>query len=90
MAFAVLLCWLEVGGSGSHYGLWAVHLARHRAIVTSSDRRIPALVALTGNKRHELSYMPELQWPVGYPAVIVVILVFSFVLHRLFVRNGWL
>ena len=49
---------------------------------------VPTMV--TGIYGMNFQYMPELQWPVGYPAVIVVILVFCFVLHRLFVRNGWL
>jgi magnesium transporter len=35
-------------------------------------------------------HMPELRWAVGYPLVVLVMLVASMALHRLFKRSGWL
>jgi magnesium transporter len=35
-------------------------------------------------------FMPELHWTLGYPAVILVVLVVCMILFRVFRRNDWL
>jgi magnesium transporter len=35
-------------------------------------------------------YMPELEWELGYPVVIGVMLLVCAVIHRAFKRSGWL
>jgi magnesium transporter len=35
-------------------------------------------------------YMPELKWRIGYPLVVVVVLLICAWLYRLFKRSGWL
>jgi len=49
---------------------------------------VPTMV--TGIYGMNFENMPELHWAYGYPAVVLAIVVFCVVLHRLFVRNGWL
>jgi magnesium transporter len=35
-------------------------------------------------------HMPELRWRLGYPLVLVVMLLACMTLYRLFKRSGWL
>jgi magnesium transporter len=35
-------------------------------------------------------HMPELDWPFGYPLVLLVMVIISLGLHRAFRRSGWL
>jgi magnesium transporter len=35
-------------------------------------------------------HMPELEWRLGYPMVLLFIALACFLLHRGFKRNGWL
>ena len=60
-------------------------------------RRISAWVAIIavptmvfGLYGMNFRYMPELQWRIGYPLVMVVMLVICAVLYRRFKRSGWL
>jgi magnesium transporter len=60
-------------------------------------RRISAWVAIIavptmvfGLYGMNFAYMPELQWRIGYPLVIVVVLVICAELYRRFKRSGWL
>lgn len=46
--------------------------------------------AIAGIYGMNFDYMPELHWKVGYPAVMVLIALVCFLLHRGFKRNGWL
>jgi magnesium transporter len=36
------------------------------------------------------THMPELQWPLGYPFALLLMLVLALVLHTVFKRSGWL
>jgi len=49
---------------------------------------VPTMIA--GIYGMNFDYMPELKWKYGYPAVMAVILVICFGIHRGFKRNGWL
>ncbi|REF35548.1 magnesium and cobalt transport protein CorA [Thermasporomyces composti] len=49
---------------------------------------VPTMIA--GIYGMNFSYMPETESRFGYPAVLSVILVTCFALHRSFKRNGWL
>ena len=49
---------------------------------------VPTMV--TGIYGMNFESMPELRWSYGYPAVVLAIVLLCVVLHRLFVRNGWL
>ena len=60
-------------------------------------RKISAIVAilavptmLAGVYGMNFEYMPELEWKLGYPLVIAVMLTVSFILFRYFKRVGWL
>ncbi len=60
-------------------------------------RRISAWVAiwavptlLAGIYGMNFRHMPELDWPVGYPLVLVVMVVIGLGLYRAFRRSGWL
>ncbi|HET9900419.1 MAG TPA: CorA family divalent cation transporter, partial [Actinomycetes bacterium] len=60
-------------------------------------RRISAWVAiwavptlLAGIYGMNFRHMPELDWPFGYPLVLVAMLVICVVLYRGFRRTGWL
>ena len=60
-------------------------------------RKITAWVAIlawitmiAGVYGMNFEHMPELGWVLGYPFAVGVMLLGSFVLHRLFKRNGWL
>ncbi|MGW5667970.1 magnesium/cobalt transporter CorA [Micromonospora sp. NPDC003776] len=46
--------------------------------------------AVAGIYGMNFKYMPELTWTYGYPGVWAVCLISSFILYRLFRRNGWL
>ncbi|MEV6023240.1 magnesium and cobalt transport protein CorA [Streptomyces sp. NPDC052036] len=73
------------------------HLAQVSVAQNEDMRRITAWAALiavptmvTGVYGMNFTYMPELNWRFGYPAVLVVIAVGCLVLYRGFKRNGWL
>lgn len=85
----------------AHDTLLADMLSAHLATVSVRQnddvRRISSWAAIAAaptllasiygmNFRH----MPELTWPAGYPIAIGVMVGVSVVLHRLFVRSGWL
>jgi magnesium transporter len=60
-------------------------------------RRISAIVAIlavptmiAGIYGMNFEHMPELDWTLGYPAVLVVMAVICFTLYRYFKRVGWL
>jgi magnesium transporter len=60
-------------------------------------RRISAWVAiwaiptlLAGIYGMNFKYLPELDWPLGYPLVIVVMAVSCLMIYRAFRRSGWL
>jgi magnesium transporter len=60
-------------------------------------RRISAWVAiwavptlLAGIYGMNFKHLPELDWPLGYPLVLVVMVVISLGLYRAFRRSGWL
>ena len=60
-------------------------------------RKITAWVAIlawitmiAGIYGMNFEHMPELHWTLGYPFAVGLMLLGSFVLHRLFRRNGWL
>jgi magnesium transporter len=60
-------------------------------------RRISAWVAIIavptmvfGLYGMNFKYMPELKWRIGYPLVVVVVLLICAWLYRLFKRSGWL
>jgi magnesium transporter len=46
--------------------------------------------AIAGIYGMNFTYMPELQWRYGYPAVLTVMLVSATVLYRTLRRAGWL
>jgi magnesium transporter len=46
--------------------------------------------AIAGIYGMNFRYMPELEWRLGYPLVITVIVVLCVLLYRGFKRNGWL
>jgi magnesium transporter len=49
---------------------------------------VPTMVA--GVYGMNFDYMPELHWKIGYPLVIVAVLLVCAVLYRVFRRNSWL
>ncbi|MEU5208272.1 magnesium and cobalt transport protein CorA [Streptomyces sp. NPDC020742] len=49
---------------------------------------VPTMIA--GIYGMNFTYMPELKWKYGYPAVLVVTVAICFGIHRGFKRNGWL
>ncbi|KPC92528.1 magnesium and cobalt transport protein CorA [Streptomyces albus] len=49
---------------------------------------VPTMIA--GIYGMNFQYMPELRWKYGYPAVLLLILVICYGIHRGFKRNGWL
>jgi magnesium transporter len=60
-------------------------------------RRISAWVAiwavptlLAGIYGMNFKHLPELNWPLGYPLVLIVMVVICLGLYRAFRRNGWL
>ncbi|MGH3471538.1 MAG: magnesium/cobalt transporter CorA [Nocardioidaceae bacterium] len=60
-------------------------------------RKISAWVAmaavptmLAGIYGMNFTHMPELHWPLGYPAVLLVMLSVCVLLYRLFKKSGWL
>jgi magnesium transporter len=60
-------------------------------------RRISAWVAIVavptmiaGIYGMNFDYMPELRWPLGYPAALLAMVVACGFLYRAFKRNGWL
>jgi magnesium transporter len=60
-------------------------------------RRISAWVAIVavptmiaGIYGMNFDHMPELRWRLGYPLVLVVMLLACMTLYRLFKRSGWL
>jgi magnesium transporter len=46
--------------------------------------------AVAGIYGMNFTHMPELQWPWGYPAVLVLMLIACVLLYRTFRRNHWL
>jgi magnesium transporter len=46
--------------------------------------------AIAGIYGMNFEHMPELEWRLGYPMVLLVILTACFLLYRGFKRNGWL
>ncbi len=46
--------------------------------------------AVAGIYGMNFKHMPELEWTLGYPAVLVVILAFCVILYRRFRASGWL
>jgi len=60
-------------------------------------RRISAIVAIVavptmiaGIYGMNFEHMPELEWPLGYPAVLLVMVTLCTLLYRYFRRAGWL
>jgi magnesium transporter len=49
---------------------------------------VPTII--TGIYGMNFKHMPELQWPVGYPAALAAMLLICTYLYRLFKRVGWL
>jgi magnesium transporter len=49
---------------------------------------VPTMIA--GIYGMNFDYMPELRWPVGYPAALLAMAVACAFLYRAFKRNGWL
>ncbi|MGW5021176.1 magnesium and cobalt transport protein CorA [Streptomyces cacaoi] len=49
---------------------------------------VPTMIA--GIYGMNFEYMPELKWKYAYPAVLLLILVICYGIHRGFKRNGWL
>jgi magnesium transporter len=49
---------------------------------------VPTMIA--GIYGMNFDYMPELRWPVGYPAALLAMVVVCAFLYRAFKRNGWL
>ena len=49
---------------------------------------VPTMIA--GIYGMNFDYMPELRWPVGYPAALAAMVVACACLYRAFKRNGWL
>ncbi|GAB3431449.1 magnesium and cobalt transport protein CorA [Flindersiella endophytica] len=75
----------------------SAHMASVSVQQNEDMRRISAWVAIVavptmiaGVYGMNFTYMPELKWKLGYPGVMVVMVVACFVLHRLFKRAGWL
>jgi magnesium transporter len=46
--------------------------------------------ALAGIYGMNFTYIPELDWRFGYPAVWAILLVITAVMYRAFRRSGWL
>jgi magnesium transporter len=46
--------------------------------------------AIAGIYGMNFEFMPELQWRIGYPLVLLVIIGSCLLLYRGFKRNGWL
>ncbi|MFF8284331.1 magnesium and cobalt transport protein CorA [Streptomyces albus] len=73
------------------------HLAQVSAAQNEGMRKISAWVAIVavptmvcGIYGMNFTHMPELRSPLGYPLVLVAIVVICVVMHRAFRRNGWL
>ena len=73
------------------------HLARISLQQNEDMRRISAWVAIAavgtliaGVYGMNFEHMPELEWRYGYPAVMLLMLVSSVGLYRVFKRSGWL
>jgi magnesium transporter len=49
---------------------------------------VPTMIA--GIYGMNFDYMPELRWPVGYPAALLAMVAACAFLYRAFKRNGWL
>ncbi|MER8095730.1 magnesium/cobalt transporter CorA [Streptomyces goshikiensis] len=73
------------------------HLAQVTVAQNEDMRKITAWAAIVavptmvcGVYGMNFDHMPELHWTYGYPAVLVVMAVLCYVIHRGFRRNGWL
>ncbi len=73
------------------------HLAQVTVAQNEDMRKITAWAAIVavptmvcGVYGMNFEHMPELKWTYGYPAVLTLIAVSCFVIHRGFRRNGWL
>lgn len=77
--------------------LLSTHLAQVSVQQNDDVRRISAWAAIAAAPTliasvygMNFAVMPELGWPWGYPAAIVVMVAVSAGLHRTFTRSGWL
>jgi magnesium transporter len=75
----------------------SANLAQVGVQQNSDMRRISAWVAIVavptmiaGIYGMNFDHMPELRWRLGYPLVLVVMLLACMTLYRLFKRSGWL
>ncbi|MFI9063363.1 magnesium/cobalt transporter CorA [Streptomyces sp. NPDC053429] len=73
------------------------HLAQVTVAQNEDMRKITAWAAIVavptmvcGVYGMNFDHMPELHWTYGYPAVLVVMALACYVIHRGFRRNGWL
>ena len=73
------------------------HIAQINMRQQDDMRKISAWVALAGVNTliagiygMNFEHMPELEWRLGYPAVLLLMVVTAVALHRLFRRSGWL
>jgi magnesium transporter len=78
-------------------GALEANLAQVSARQNEDVRRISAWVAIlavptmvAGIYGMNFEHMPELDWRLGYPLVIVLMLVVCTLIHRAFKRSGWL
>ena len=78
-------------------GALEANLAQVGARQNDDVRRISAVVALlavptmmAGIYGMNFEHMPELEWKLGYPLVILVMLTVCGVMYRAFKRSGWL
>lgn len=78
-------------------GVLAAHLTLVSIQQNDDMRRISAWVAIAaaptaiaGIYGMNFQFMPELDWPMGYPLAIAVMALVCVVLYRLFRRSGWL
>ncbi|MFI0787903.1 magnesium/cobalt transporter CorA [Streptomyces lydicus] len=75
----------------------SAHLAQMGVRQNDDMRKISAWAALAavptliaGIYGMNFDNMPELKWHLGYPAVLVLMILIEFSLYRLFKRRGWL
>ena len=73
------------------------HIAQINMQQQNDMRKISAWVAIAGANTliagvygMNFDHMPELGWELGYPAVLVLMVVTAVALYRLFKRSGWL
>jgi magnesium transporter len=78
-------------------GVLQANLAQLTVRDNQDMRRISAWVAILavptmffGLYGMNFTYMPELKWRIGYPLVLVFVVVICLVLYRRFKRSGWM